>query len=58
MEIQTFFTAKNVALHEVTTTHQGSADEMLVYVNIPSNYTVENIGAKCIVLKILGKEKM
>jgi hypothetical protein len=52
------FTAKNVTLQEVTTTHQGSADEVLVYFNIPSNYTVYDIGAKFIMLKTLGNEKM
>jgi hypothetical protein len=42
VKIQALFTAKNVTLQEVTTTHQGSADEMLVYFNIPSNYTVDD----------------
>jgi hypothetical protein len=58
VEIQAFFTAKNVTLKEVTITHQGSANEMLAYFNIPSNYTVDDIGAKSTVSKTLGNEKM
>jgi hypothetical protein len=58
VEKQVFFTAKNFTLQEVTTTLWGNSDETPVYFNIPSNYTINDEGAKSVVMTISGNEKM
>jgi hypothetical protein len=41
-----YFIGNIFSLHEVTVTLRGIVDEMSVYSDIPSTYTVDNVGAK------------
>jgi hypothetical protein len=51
------FTAKVFILKEITVTLRDNADEMPVYINMPSNYTINNLNVKSVVIKAPGNEK-
>jgi hypothetical protein len=37
---------------------EANVDEMPVYVNMPSNNTLSDVGSKCVVMKEPGNRKM
>jgi hypothetical protein len=58
VEKQTFFTAESFTLQYIIIILQSSANEILVYFNIPWFYTIDNIGAKPTVIKTLGNKEL
>jgi hypothetical protein len=52
MEKQDLFIAKNLPLQEVTIILRGNDNDMPVYFEMPSNYTINDIGAKNVVINI------
>jgi hypothetical protein len=53
-----FFTEKNFTLQEITIILQVNADEIPVYFNILSNYTIDNVGVQSVIIKTSGNENM
>jgi hypothetical protein len=51
MEKQVFCRVKNFTLQEVMITLLGTADEKPAYFDMSSNYTINDIGAKSIVIR-------
>jgi hypothetical protein len=51
MEEQVFCRVKNFTLLEIMTTLPGTADEKPAYFDMSSNYNINNIGAKFVVIK-------
>jgi hypothetical protein len=56
--LQIFFTANNFTLQDVTITLQGNDNEMPVYCNMPSSYTIDDAGVNSVVIKESGIENM
>jgi hypothetical protein len=57
-EEQVLSTAKVFIWQEVTITLQDNANKIPVHFDMPSNYTIDNVGAKSVVTKTLGKGKI
>jgi hypothetical protein len=57
-EKHVFYTAKVFTLQEVGITLQGNANEMSLYFSMLSSYTIDDAGAKSVVIKASGCEKI
>jgi hypothetical protein len=55
---QVIFTAKVFTLQEGSVTLQGNVSEMSLYFNMLSSYTIDDAGAKPVVIKTSGYEKI
>jgi hypothetical protein len=53
-----FFIAKVFTLQELTITLRDNVNEMPVYFSMPSCYTIDDMGAKSVVVKTSSNEKM
>jgi hypothetical protein len=49
-----FFIVKVFTLQEIIITLQYTADEMSLYFNMPTTYTINDVGAESVVMKTSG----
>lgn len=57
-EGQAFFIIKFFILQEVTIALQGSFGKIPLYFDMPSSYTMDNVGVKYVVMRTSRSEKM